>query len=267
VKSYFKGKTAWITGASSGLGEALAGHLASFGCVLILSARRIELLESLKIKCIEAGAPAVHLIPFDLGVSTEVEAALKMHSDMGLHTDFLFCNGGISQRALVRQARIADDYRIMETNYFAHVRIAKYLLPQMLQSGFGHFVITSSITGRFGFPLRSAYAASKHALHGFFESLQIEQEGTPIYTTIACPGRVNTAISVSAITADGSAHNRMDAGQKGGISADECAFKMLKAAASHKKQVWIGGREILMVWMRLYLPFLFFKLASKIKPT
>lgn len=267
MKTYYAGKTAWITGASSGLGEALSIQLAAAGCRLILSGRRRQTLENLAERCKEAGASGCHILDFDLGSAVETSKALAAFDSINIPLHFLFCNGGVSQRALAHEARLEDDYRIMETNYFSHVRITKHLLPRMIQQGFGHIVVTSSITGKFGFPLRSAYAASKHALHGFYESLQIEQLKGPVRVTIACPGRVNTAISMHAITREGSAHNKMDAGQASGISAHKCAEIMLRATATQKKQIWIGGREILMVWIRQFLPVLFFRIASKIKPT
>jgi short-subunit dehydrogenase len=267
MKHYYQGKTAWITGASSGLGEALALQLAPMGCSLVLSARSREKLLLLREVCLQKGAPDCHIIDFDLSMPNAVDKALHTFKVLEVPLHFLFCNGGVSQRALAHEAQLSTDYTIMETNYFSHVRMCKALMPDMIAQRFGHIVITSSITGKFGFPLRSAYSASKHALHGFFESVQTEHYKGHLRVTIACPGRVRTNISLGAVDAKGDAHARMDEGQAGGISAEQCARKMLQATALGKREVWIGGKEVLMVWFRLYLPALFFKIASKIKPT
>ena len=136
----------------------------------------------------------------------------------------------------------------------------------MIQNKGGHIGITSSISGKFGFYLRSSYAASKHALHGYFESVGMEYESSGIYVTIACPGRVKTNISVNALAGDGKKHGDRDPGQEGGITPEECAVSYLKAIYRRKKEVLIGRKELIMVYLKRYFPGLFFKLSKKIKP-
>ena len=136
----------------------------------------------------------------------------------------------------------------------------------MIEQGGGIFVTTTSISGRFGFPLRSAYCSSKHALYGFFESVQAEYYNDNIRVTMVCPGRVQTNISLYALSKDGVAHGRMDAGQAGGISAEKAAKKILRAIRSRKPEVLVGGKELLMVWFKRFLPGLNRLLARKIKP-
>jgi short-subunit dehydrogenase len=157
--------------------------------------------------------------------------------------------------------------KIMEINLFGAVLLSKYVLPVMLKNGGGHIVATSSISGKFGFNLRSAYAASKHALHGFFESVRLENYKENIRVTIVCPGRVRTNISLNALTAEGKAHGKMDDGQDGGISAESCAKQILKAIRKNKKEVLIGGKELLMVHFKRFTPFIFNRIIRNIKPT
>lgn len=154
----------------------------------------------------------------------------------------------------------------MEVNFFAPVRIAKLLLPYMLRQGGGMFVTTSSISGRFGFPLRSAYAASKHALYGFFESVRAEYYNNGIRTVMVCPGRVNTNISFYALEKDGTQHGKLDAGQAGGISPEKAARKIVRAIRRQQPEVLVGGKELLMVYFKRFLPALNRLLARKVKP-
>jgi dehydrogenase/reductase SDR family protein 7B len=135
----------------------------------------------------------------------------------------------------------------------------------MIKQKSGYIAATSSISGKFGFPLRSAYAASKHAICGFFESLRAEVYNDNIKILIAFPGRVKTDISKHALTKDGTPHNKMDDGQNFGISAEKCAKKYIRAIQKDKKEVLIGGKELLMVYIKKYFPKLFYKLAHKIK--
>jgi short-subunit dehydrogenase len=136
----------------------------------------------------------------------------------------------------------------------------------MMAQGSGYIAVTSSITGKFGFPLRSAYAASKHATQGFFETLGIELSGRNISVTIAMPGRVRTNISVSALTRDGTPHGKLDPGQASGIAAEECARRYLDAIHKRKHEVLIGRKELMMVHLRRFLPGLFYRMARRIRP-
>ncbi len=189
-------------------------------------------------------------------------------------------NAGISQRSLVVDTQTTVDRKIMEVNYFGTVNLTKKLLPLMLANGGGKIAVISSITGKFGFPLRSAYAASKHALHGFFETLQLELKPEDnIFITILCPGRIKTNISRNALIYDGSIYGKMDEGQEQGMSADICAQKIVKAisqkkrevyiggVSQKKREVYIGGVDVLMVYFKRYLPALFYWIASRTKAT
>lgn len=261
----FNNKTVWITGASSGIGEAVALAFAREGAVLVLSARRRNELERVQADCLAVGSPACHIVLLDLANPSSIEAAAREVLALG-SVDILFNNGGISQRSLTVETPMENDRRIMEVNYFGNIALTKAILPSMIARGTGRIVISSSITGKFGFPLRSAYSASKHALHGFYESLQTELGRSGVGITIVVPGRVVTNISYHALEKDGSAHGQMDPGQATGISAQRCANQILKAVRRGQREVLIGGTETIMVPIRKFCPALFFWIARRVKP-
>lgn len=266
MKINFSGKTIWITGATSGIGKALALLFAKQNTTLILSARRKDELDNVAAKCRELGSTA-YVYPFDLSVSSEVEnAAAKVLAEVK-KVDVLINNGGISQRSEVIETPVDIDRKVMETDFFSGVVLTKALLPSMVKRGYGHIIVISSITGVFGFPLRSAYAAAKHALHGFYETLWAELHTKGINVTIVCPGRVNTNVSINAITKTGAAHGIMDHDIKKGITPEECALKIIQAAEQRKKVIYIAGKEMLMVYFKRYIPWLFYKLVSKVRPS
>ena len=176
-------------------------------------------------------------------------------------------NAGISQRASVLDTKSEVERKIMELNFFGTVALTKKVLPVMIENGGGHIAVTSSIAGKFGFKLRSSYSASKFALSGYFEALRMELVKENIKVTIAFPGRVKTDISRFAVKADGSQHGILDDGQKNGISAEKCSEQYIKAIEKNKKEVLIGGKELIMVHLKRYVPFLFYRIANRIKAT
>lgn len=260
------GKTIWITGASSGIGEAIALELAKDKNELILSARNVESLNKVKLKCEELGGTA-HVVPLDLASESSIDKAYHNAKKSVKSVDVLINNGGLSQRSLVLETDLSIDRKIFEVNYFGTIYLTKKVLPWMIETGGGTMAATSSMVGRFGFPLRSSYAASKHALHGFFESLYLENHQSNIKTLLICPGRIRTNLSLGALSADGKTHAKMDEGLEQGISPEKCAKKIVWALHKGKKEVWVGGKEILMMYFRKYIPRLFFKIAKNIKPT
>lgn len=257
----FKDKIVWITGASSGIGEALASQVANDGGKIVLSARNESKLEELKSRLAN---PESHLIvPLDLENSSNfVELVAKVKDHYG-RIDYLFNNGGMSQRSEVHETSLDVDRRIMEINYFGNIALAKAILPIFREQKSGHFLIISSIAGKFGFFLRSAYSASKHALHGFYESLMLEEEKNGVKVTIACPGKINTNISVNAIGVSGEKHGKMDHNQATGMSADQCAKELIDAVHKNKKEVLIGNKEIKAVTLKRFFPKLFWKIIKK----
>jgi dehydrogenase/reductase SDR family protein 7B len=267
--SEFRNKVVWITGASSGIGEAVAYEVSkNMPAAIILSApiQNLKELETVSTRCLEAGA-LCHIVPFDLSQSNEIKLAFEKANQLFENIDIVFHNGGISQRSMVEETSVEIDKRVFNINFWGAVELTKYLLPGMIRNKSGHFVISASIAGLFGFKLRSAYSASKHALCGYFESLRCETYGKGIKVTLLFPGRVNTNISLHAITKDGSAYGIMDHGQSGGISVEKCAKKIVMAVKRNKKNALIGGKELLMVYFKRYLPPLFYYLVNKVKPT
>ena len=259
-------ETVWITGASSGIGEACAYRWAAQGARLILTSSSRERLEPVAARCREAGAADVCVLPCDLGDPTAVEGLAEKAWDAFQGIDTVYLNAGISQRTTVEDTSMEMVRKIMEINYFSPVAIAKALLPRMLERGGGHIAVTTSIAGRFGFPLRCGYSSSKFALYGFFETLQAEYADRGIQVTLVCPGRVRTNISFYALDKGGERHGKLDPGQAGGLSAEKAACKIVRAIAAGRREVLVGRGELVMVWIKRFFPGLCARLARRIKP-
>lgn len=258
-------RTIWITGASSGIGEALAMEWAAPGTQLILSSFDAKQLESVSINCQKKGAQ-VHMIPFDLTKENEITESVNKVQTLVPKIDILANVGGIGQRSLIIDTPSDVSRRIMETDFWGHATLTSKILPFMVKTGGGTIVVMSSLSGLFGFPQRSMYCAAKHALHGFFETLRLEHHKDNIRVTMVCPGRVKTNFSFQALTADGSGHGKMDKGQANGVSVEHCAAKIDKAVKRNKKQVIIGGKEVIMPYLKRFVPWLFYKIALRIDP-
>ncbi len=253
-------KVIWLTGASSGIGEALAYALAAKGAKLVLSARRKDELERVKGNCPAAVQANVRVLPLDLSLTDTLQLSTQAAIQIFGHVDILINNGGVGQRSMVAQTGVSVDRRIMEVNYFGAMALTKYLLPHFLQRKSGHYVNVSSIVGKFGTPYRSGYAASKHALHGFFDALRAEHFRDNIAVTMICPGFIHTPITLSALTGDGTPLNKMDEAQFKGKSTEWCAKKIVRAIEKRKEEAYIGGREILAVYLKRFVPTLFSKI-------
>lgn len=261
----------WITGASSGIGEALAHACATKGATLILSARRETELVRVKQDCMRlSGAPEnrIHILTLDLANAGEMTAKVEAALQLAGGVDVMIHNGGISQRSLAKDTLLEVDRRVMEIDYFGTVALTKALLPTMLQRKKGRFVVISSLVGMFGTPMRSGYSAAKHALHGFFDSLRAELWQDNIKVTMVCPGFIKTNVSVNAVTGDGSAQGIMDDAQANGMSAEDCARRILRAIEADKLELYVGGgREILGVYLKRYVPALFERIVRNAKVT
>ena len=261
----FKDQVVWITGASGGIGEALAYAFAAEGAALVLSARKVAELERVKAAC--AGSPRVEVVPLDVAEHATLSGIAKtVESKLG-RVDILINNAGISQRGRVKDTVLAVDKRIMDVNYLGAVALTKAVLPGMLARKRGHFVVISSVVGKFSTPLRSSYAASKHALHGFFDALRAEESDNGIGVTIVCPGRIRTDISKNALTEDGSKHNQMDPGQAAGIAPDVLARKILKATRKNVPELYVGSKELLPIYLKRYAPGIWRWMARRVNVT
>lgn len=266
AKEIFEGKTAWITGASSGIGEALVYEFVRRGARVIISSNDIPGLERVKAAC--AGkSSGVTCAPFDLSDTSGIENLVRLQLKDSASIDFLLNIGGISQRATIAETPLWIDRKIFEINYFGTIALTKAVLPNMIKQKSGHIAATSSISGRFGFPLRSAYSASKQALHGFFETLYLENKKNNIRTSVIIPGRVRTNISFHALDQDGKEHGKMDEGLDSGISPEKAARIIISGILKNKREILVGGSELSLLYIRRIWPWLFFRIADKIKST
>jgi len=259
-------KTIWITGASSGIGEACAYLFAREKCNLILTATRTDRLAAVRQECIRLGARC-EILPYDLSDLTQIDTLTDHAIALFGNIDIAFLNAGISQRSTTLETSPGVDEKIMQVNFFAPVKITKQLLPSMIAQGGGTIAVTTSISGKFGFPLRSAYAASKFALYGFFETVQAEYYNDRIRVVMVCPGRhknkyflQRTGGRREKTRADGQGAGERDAGREGGTQDREGDQKQ-------KPEVLVGGSELLMVYIKRFLPSLSRRLARRINPT
>jgi NAD(P)-dependent dehydrogenase (short-subunit alcohol dehydrogenase family) len=252
----------WITGASSGIGEALAYGLSARGAKLILSSRRIAELERVKDSCDHPDQ--VHILPLDLTDSASLEAKVPAAIALFGHIDIMVHNGGMSQRAMVADTAIAVHREVMELNYFSYIILTKALLPHFMERRSGYFVVTSSVMGKIGTPMRAAYAASKHALHGYFDSLRAEVGQYGIKVTIIKPGYINTPIAV--IAGDGSFLTSQSEQLGAGLPADEAALQIIRAIQNETYEPYIGkfiGEERLALFVKRFFPKLFTRLIPR----
>ncbi len=252
MKANFKNKVCWVTGASSGIGASLALELSIQGAYLILSARNQEGLQKVKASC--AHPERIEILPFDMEDLDHLpEFAMKAWRTHGT-IDQVYLNAGFAVRDWLLNIELNMITKVMDVNFFSAVIIAKTLLPLMIEKHRGTFIVTSSLSGKYGIPKLSAYAASKHALHGFFESLRAEYYKDGIRVTIIIPGLVNTDITVHALKGDGSVSGKMQEAVANGISPEKCAKGIIKAVAKGKNEALIGGQEIYSVYIKRFFP-------------
>ena len=257
--SKLKNKVVWITGASSGIGQALAFAMAKEGAKLVLSSRREQELKNVAEKC----ASDVLILPLDLSNSSNFKDLTQQVLEHFGSIDVLINNGGISQRSEAAQTSLEVDRKLMEVNYFGAAALTKAVLPIMQQQKSGHLVAISSLSGKFGFFLRSAYSASKFALVGFYESLRLEEEKNNIKVSLVFPGFVHTNISQNALSGDGQKHAKLDNNQKGGISAEKCARDIIRGIKKDKYEIISGGSEKWGILLKRLFPKLFYRILLK----
>ena len=262
----FSNKIVWITGASSGIGKALAIELSHQNAKIILSSRKKEDLELVKKAC--KNLDAVKIITLDLEDYSNLQKIVDKAISAFGRIDILVNNGGISQRSLAKDTQITVDKRLMDINYLGTIGLSKAILPHFINNKNGQFVVTTSIVGKIGTPLRSSYAASKHALHGFFDSFRAENHQHNISVTLVCPGFVNTNVSKNALTGDGSPQEKMDTATENGIQPERFAKLMAKAIRKRKEEVYIAGaKEKLGVYTKRYFPKLLSVMIRKLSVT
>jgi short-subunit dehydrogenase len=251
--SFYNNKVVWITGASSGIGFALAKELSQLGAKLILSSRTPNSLEEVQAKLGLDDQNAL-IIPLDLSIKEDFTEEVSIARNHFGQIDLLINNAGISQRSGIKESDFGVYKKLMQTNYFGTIGLSLAVLKVFEQQQFGHFAVVSSISGKLGSPKRAGYCASKHALHGFFDALRSEYHNENITVTMLCPGYIQTNISINALDSKGEKYNRADTNQKNGLSAEACAKKMIQAIAKKKNEVYIGKKEVIGVYLKRFFP-------------
>lgn len=256
------GKVVWLTGASSGIGEALAYALAKEGAKLILSSRRKDELN----RVAKNISGEVFILPLDLEKQTEFEQKKNEVLAKFGRIDILLNNGGISQRSMAIDTPVEVDRKLFEINFFGTIALTKILLPVFVKQQAGMIVTVTSAVGKFGSPWRSGYSASKHALHGFFDSLRAELHQDHVQVMLVCPGFIQTNVSVNALTATGQKLGTMDASTAKGLTAEACAAQIVSAIKSGKEEIFVGGfKEAFGIYAKRFAPRLFSYMLTKLK--
>ena len=258
----FAEKVVWITGASSGIGEALAYEFAREGARLILSSRRENELERVRLNCVH---PERHMTQvLDMAQTETFVGIVAERVAQFRRIDVLVNNAGVSQRALAADTTLDVERALMEVDYFGPVALTKAVLPSMRARRAGWIVVVSSVMGYVGTPGRSTYAAAKHALHGYFDSLRAEVWREGIGVTLACPGYVKTAVSDNALGPRGEKHGRTNGKTMNGITPEKCAGAIVRGVTRGREEIYIG-REAYAIYLKRFCPSLFSRLVRRLK--
>lgn len=241
-------KIVWITGASSGIGAELAKIYSHRGIKLILSSRNVRALERVKSECYYP--ENIKILPIDLNDFYAAPDLVKKAYNIFGRIDILINNAGVSQRSLIVDTQFDVLKKLIEINYLGTVALSRALLPFFLKQGFGHYVVVSSVMGKYGSPFRSGYSAAKHALHGFFDVMRMEHQKDNINVTIICPGFVRTPIAMNSLKGDGSVLGVDDLATRKGLKVEDFARKMVRSVDQKKWEVQFGKKEILGVYLK-----------------
>ncbi|APQ18545.1 SDR family oxidoreductase [Maribacter hydrothermalis] len=256
-------KVIWITGASSGIGEALAYQLNELGSKIILSARREDMLLKVQNNCKFQKNAAI--LPLDLTKFDSLESITSKAISVFGKIDILINNGGLSQRSLIIDTNFEVYRQMIDINYLGTIKLTKHVLPYFIAQKSGHFVTVTSLMGKFSSPYRSGYCGAKHALHGFFDTLRMEHEKDNINVSIICPGFIQTNVAKNALTGDGSALQKEDNATENGMPVNKCAKKIITAIKKNRFETYIGGKEIFGIYLKRFFPKLLHKVVMKSK--
>ncbi|MEQ8733485.1 MAG: SDR family oxidoreductase [Rhodospirillaceae bacterium] len=263
----FANQVVWVTGASSGIGEALVYAFAREGAHVVLSGRREVELQRVASTCTNRTGQ-VFCVPFDMLDENGRKAAVERVLSRFGHIDMLVNNAGVSQRSLGKDTALSVDRAIMELDYMSVIALTKLVLPHMLERGSGYLVATSSVAGKYGVPMRTAYSAAKHALHGFFDALRAELAGDNINISLLVIAGVQSQVSVNALTGDGSTWGKMDSVQSRGLTAEDCADIVLDGLAKGEPEINVGrGAAMKALWLKRFFPKRLHKMMTKARTT
>jgi len=254
-----RNRRVWITGACSGIGEALSYELSHRGARLVLSSNRPDALREVRRRC---PRPDDHVVqPLNLTEPDTIQSAADaVHDEVG-PVDVLVNNAGIAQRGPAVETETAVVRQVMEVNFFGAVQLTKAVLPTMQDRGRGHIAVVSSVAGKVGAPTLSAYSASKHALQGWFDSLRAEVHDDGIGVTLACPGFVKTSIASNMIATEGQSTVKKIVEK--GISPSRCADAIAEAIEREKAEFYAGGWEVINVYLKRFVPGLLRRLVRR----
>ncbi|WP_374663338.1 SDR family NAD(P)-dependent oxidoreductase [Acinetobacter sp.] len=258
------GKIVWITGASSGLGKALAQECALQGAQVILTARRFEELEKVRVSLLH---PDQHIsIPADITDESQVRQAYAQVLKCKGRIDWLINNAGLSQRALIADTTMQTERALMEVDYFSQVFLTKTVLPTFLEQKSGRIAFVSSVAGLLGTQYRASYSAAKAAIHMWANSLRAEVADQGIDVSVIFPGFVKTNVSFNALNGAGKAQGHQDEAIENGLEADEFAKIAVKALLKGDEYIVVGGsKEVLGTWMARLSPSTLYKMIRKAK--
>ena len=262
----FQHKVVWITGASSGIGEALALEFAAQGACLVLSARRQDVLASVKQRCLAAGAndEQVLVLPLDVTDEASLPDRVQQAKSINGRIDLLLNNAGVSQRSECIDTDMATYRALFDVDVFGQIALTKAVLPSMIEQSAGHIVVTSSVAGKVGVPFRTGYCAAKHAVMGFFDALRSEIAHHNIAVSTITPGFIQTDVSKNALAGDGSAFGKLDDNIAAGMPVDKCAQIILAGLANKKNEIAVGqGLEMHTLWLKRLFPNLVAKLLQR----
>lgn len=262
----FRNKKILITGASSGIGEAIAIHFAGKGAYLLIAGRNLKELERVKSNC--SSAEGVEIILLDLedheGLFSKASEIIQKHQNI----DILINNAGVSQRSLAKDLPFEFDKKIIHIDLLGTIALTKAFLPSMLERKAGTIVTITSMVGKYGTPMRSAYAAAKHGLHGFFDALRAEVFDDNIHVLLVCPGFIKTNVSINAIGPGGGKQGTMDEATGKGIEPQAVAIAIEDAIHRELEEINVAGaKELLGLYMKRFAPIVFSKMIRKMKVT
>lgn len=260
----FSHKVVWITGASSGIGEALAAQCATKGAKLVLSARNEAELNRVAVTCRENGANDVFVLPMDVSQHDSLNALAQQVLSQYGQVDLLINNAGVSQRSFCIDTDFSVYRQMMDINVLGQIALTQAVLPAMVARGEGHIAVTASVAGKIGAPLRTGYCAAKHAVMGFFDSLRTEVTADGIQVTTIVPGYIQTGVAKNALRGDGQSTGETDDDIAGGMDVNECASVIIAGFEEGTPEIAVGsGPEMGILDLKRSDPIACFELTAQ----